>query len=47
MISISDRAGGSAKTSAARAGNNPVVEWGARLGYGANGVLHLLLAIRN
>jgi hypothetical protein len=45
--SISDRAGdvsGSAKTTAAKAGDNPVVEWGARLGYGANGVLHLLLA---
>jgi Domain of Unknown Function (DUF1206) len=47
MNSISDRAGdvsGSAKTTAAKAGDNPVVEWGARLGYGANGVLHLLLA---
>src|SRR6478735_4663003 len=36
--------GGSAKTTAAKAGDNPVVEWGARLGYGANGVIHLLLA---
>lgn len=47
MNSISDKAGdmgGSAKTTAAKAGDNPVVEWGARLGYGANGVLHLLLA---
>lgn len=44
MNSISDRAGGSAKTAAARAGDHPVVEWGARLGYGASGVLHLLLA---
>ena len=47
MNSISDRAGdasGSAKTAAARAGDHPVVEWGARLGYAASGVLHLLLA---
>ena len=47
MNSISDRAGdvsGSAKTAAAKAGDHPVVEWGARLGYGASGVLHLLLA---
>lgn len=47
MNSISDRAGdvgGSARSTAARAGDHPVVEWGARLGYGANGVLHLLLA---
>ena len=47
MNSISDRTGdvsGSARATAARAGDNPVVEWGARLGYGANGVLHLLLA---
>ena len=27
-----------------RAGDHPVVEWGARLGYAASGVLHLLLA---
>lgn len=47
MNSTSDRASGvsgSAKRAAARAGDNPVVEWGARLGYGASGVLHLLLA---
>ncbi|MCM0619131.1 DUF1206 domain-containing protein [Nocardioides bruguierae] len=29
---------------AREAGDSPVVEWGARLGYAANGVLHLLLA---
>jgi hypothetical protein len=47
MNSISNAAGsasGSAKTAAAVAGDNPVIEWGARLGYGASGVLHLLLA---
>jgi hypothetical protein len=47
MDSISDSAGSasdSAKTTAAKAGDNPVVQWGARLGYGANGVIHLLLA---
>jgi hypothetical protein len=47
MNSISDRAGdigGSAKRAADTAGDHPVVEWGARLGYGASGVLHLLLA---
>ena len=47
MNSISDKAGsasGSAKRTAARAGDNPVVEWGARLGYGANGIIHLLIA---
>jgi hypothetical protein len=47
MNSMSDQAGGvsgSAKWAAARAGDNPVIEWGARLGYGASGVLHLLLA---
>ena len=47
MNSSGDRPGGvsdSAKRSAARAGDHPVVEWGARLGYGASGVLHLLLA---
>lgn len=37
-------ASGSARTAAARASDHPVVEWGARLGYGANGVLHLMLA---
>lgn len=31
------------RSSAVRAGNNPVVENGARLGYVASGVLHLLL----
>jgi len=47
MDSISDSAGSassSAKTTAAKAGDHPVVQWGARLGYGANGVIHLLLA---
>jgi hypothetical protein len=47
MNSISGRASSasaSAKTTAAKAGDNPVVQWGARLGYGANGVIHLLLA---
>ncbi|TCC53338.1 DUF1206 domain-containing protein [Kribbella capetownensis] len=47
MSSSGDRLGGgsdSAKRTAARAGDHPVVEWGARLGYGASGVLHLLLA---
>ncbi|WP_207769199.1 DUF1206 domain-containing protein [Nocardioides currus] len=47
MNSISGQAGDmndSAKQAASRAGDNPVVEWGARLGYGANGVLHFLLA---
>ena len=47
MNSIGDRPGdvsGSAKRAAARTGDHPVVEWGARLGYGASGVLHLLLA---
>lgn len=32
------------KRAASQASDHPVVEWGARLGYGANGVLHLLLA---
>ncbi|MFG1816293.1 DUF1206 domain-containing protein [Kribbella sp. NPDC049174] len=47
MNSSGNRPGGgsdSAKKAAARAGDSPVVEWGARLGYGASGVLHLLLA---
>jgi uncharacterized protein DUF1206 len=47
MNSSGDRLGGgsySAKRAATRAGDHPVVEWGARLGYGASGVLHLLLA---
>jgi Domain of Unknown Function (DUF1206) len=39
-----DRASTAAKGAAARAGDNPVIEWGARLGYAASGVLHLLLA---
>lgn len=39
-----DRAGNAAKGAAAQAGDNPVVEWGARLGYAASGVLHLVLA---
>jgi hypothetical protein len=39
-----DRAATSAKGAAVRAGDHPVVEWGARLGYAASGVLHLLLA---
>lgn len=33
-----------ARSGAVAAGNNPVVEQGARLGYAASGVLHLLLA---
>ena len=32
------------RAAAAAAGDNPVVETGARLGYVASGVLHLLLA---
>lgn len=47
MNSISNRTGGmggSAKSAATRAGDNPVIEWGARLGYAASGVLHLLFA---
>jgi hypothetical protein len=42
----SDRAGAvaSARATAAKAGDHPVLAWGARLGYAANGVLHLLLA---
>jgi len=47
MNQMSDRVGevsGSAKRAASRTGDHPVVEWGARLGYGASGVLHLLLA---
>lgn len=39
-----DRAATAAKGAAAQAGDHPVVEWGARLGYAASGVLHLLLA---
>lgn len=41
--SSGDRAG-EAKRTAARVGDHPVVVWGARLGYGASGVLHVLLA---
>lgn len=39
-----DRATSAAKGAAAQAGDHPVVEWGARLGYAASGVLHLVLA---
>ena len=39
-----DRATTAAKGAAARAGDHPVIEWGARLGYAASGVLHLVLA---
>ena len=39
-----DSASGSARSAANKAADHPVVEWGARLGYGANGVLHILLA---
>ena len=38
------RAGDAAKGAAGKAGDHPVVEWGARLGYAASGVLHLVLA---
>jgi hypothetical protein len=38
------RAAATAKGAAAQAGDHPVVEWGARLGYAASGVLHLVLA---
>lgn len=44
---ISDQArgaSGSAKRAADATGDHPVVEWGARLGYAASGLLHLLLA---
>jgi hypothetical protein len=41
---LSDDMSGAAKSAAAKTGDNPVIEWGARLGYGASGVLHLLLA---
>ncbi len=33
-----------AKATAVKASNHPLIEWGARLGYAANGVIHLLLA---
>jgi len=39
-----DRASTAAKGAAAKAGDHPVIEWGARLGYAASGVLHLVLA---
>ena len=38
------RATSTAKGAAAQAGDHPVIEWGARLGYAASGVLHLVLA---
>ncbi|MEP9362111.1 DUF1206 domain-containing protein [Nocardioides sp. CN2-186] len=38
------QAGATAKGAARKAGDHPVVEWGARLGYAASGVLHLILA---
>lgn len=44
---MSQNVGGAAtiaKGAARRAGDHPVVEWGARLGYAASGVLHLVLA---
>lgn len=47
MNAISDHANGmhdSAKQAARKASDHPVVQWGARLGYGANAILHLLLA---
>ena len=34
----------SATTAAREAGNSPVVEWGARLGYATVGLIHLLIA---
>lgn len=39
-----DRASTAAKGAARKAGDHPVIEWGARLGYAASGVLHLVLA---
>ena len=39
-----DRASTAAQGAARKAGDHPVVEWGARLGYAASGVLHLVLA---
>ncbi len=39
-----DRAATAAKGAAGKAGDHPVIEWGARLGYAASGVLHLVLA---
>ena len=37
-------ASSSAKGAARKAGDNPLIEWGARLDYAASGVLHLVLA---
>ena len=39
-----DRASTVARGAARKAGDHPVIEWGARLGYAASGVLHLVLA---
>ncbi|WP_085873948.1 DUF1206 domain-containing protein [Nocardioides sp. PD653] len=39
-----DRATTAAQGAATRAGDHPVIEWGARLGYAASGVLHLVIA---
>lgn len=44
MSARAGRASGAAKGAATKAGDHPVVEWGARLGYAASGVLHLVLA---
>lgn len=44
MSARAGRAASSAKGAAAQAGDSKVVEWGARLGYAASGVLHLVLA---
>ena len=44
MSGQADRATTAAKGAAAQAGDHPIVEWGARLGYAASGVLHLVLA---
>ena len=35
---------GDVRTTAAQAGDHPVIEMGARLGFGASGLLHLLIA---
>jgi uncharacterized protein DUF1206 len=44
MSAHADRAAGAAKGAARQAGDSKIVEWGARLGYAASGVLHLVLA---
>lgn len=44
MSTSADRANTVARGAARKAGDNPVIEWGARLGYAASGVLHLVLA---